>query len=114
MEAMTRWVLGHRRLVTLVWLVLAAAGVATIGGTIDRLGQGSKLPGRPGQEANDLVAERFGGTGGRNAPLLLELTVPEGRRADAADVRAQFDAVVQRVTPPAGGMPRSPPPAIRR
>ncbi|MET7297456.1 MMPL family transporter [Embleya sp. NPDC005575] len=99
---MTRWVLGHRRLVTLVWLVLAAAGVATVGGTVDRLSQGSELPGRPGQQANDLIVERFGGTGGRNAPLLLELTVPDGRRADAPDVSAQFDAVVRRVTPPGG------------
>ncbi|MFF7246258.1 MMPL family transporter [Embleya sp. NPDC008237] len=99
---MTRWVLGHRRLVTLVWLVLAAAGVATVGGTVDRLGQGSELPGRPGQQANDLIVERFGGTGGRNAPLLLELTVPHDRRVDAPDVIAQFDAVVRRVTPPGG------------
>ncbi|MGC0415882.1 MMPL family transporter [Embleya sp. AB8] len=99
---MTRWVLGHRLLVGLVWLLLAAAGVATVGGTIDRLSQGSELPGRPGQQANDLIVERFGGTGGRNAPLLVELTVPAGRRADAPDVQGQFDAVVRRATPPGG------------
>ncbi|MFI1583276.1 MMPL family transporter [Embleya sp. NPDC020630] len=99
---MTRWVLGHRRLVILVWLVLAAAGIATVGDTIDRLSQGSKLPGRPGQQANDLIRERFGGTGGRNAPLLVEVTVPEGRRADEAEVRDAFDAAVRRATPPGG------------
>ncbi|WP_201261177.1 MMPL family transporter [Embleya scabrispora] len=99
---MTRWVLGHRRLVILVWLVLAAAGIATVGDTVDRLSQGSELPGRPGQQANDLIRERFGGTGGRNAPLLVEVTVPDGRRADEAEVRDAFDAAVRRATPPGG------------
>ncbi|MEV4766524.1 MMPL family transporter [Micromonospora chokoriensis] len=102
MERMTRWVLAHRLPVVLVWVALALAGGALAGGTIDRLSYETRLPDRPGQEANDALAQRFGQTGGRNAPLLLVVTVPEGASVTSANVREQWSALVTRVTP-AGG-----------
>ncbi|MYW02502.1 MMPL family transporter, partial [Streptomyces sp. SID3343] len=111
MAAVTRWVLGHRWWVVGVWVVLAVAGAATAGTTIDRLAQGTRLPDRPSQRADDLITERFGHTDGVNAPLLVEVTVPLGRRADTDEVRTAFRDVVARVTP-AGGRSTSGDPAL--
>ncbi|WP_246017439.1 MMPL family transporter [Micromonospora pisi] len=99
---MTRWMLAHRLPVVLVWVALALVGGALAGGTIDRLSYETRLPDRPGQQANDAIAQRFDHTGGRNAPLLLVVTVPEGTTVDSLEVRRQWDALVDRVTPPGG------------
>ncbi|MEV5692650.1 MMPL family transporter [Micromonospora globbae] len=102
MRGLTRWVLSHRLLVTLVWVVLAVAGGATVSGTIDSLSNESRLPDAPAQLANDAIDEHFSGTGGKNAPLLLTVTAPEGVRLDAAPYREQWGELVERATP-AGG-----------
>ncbi|WP_301547939.1 MMPL family transporter [Micromonospora sp. C95] len=99
---MTRWVLAHQLPVVFVWVTLALAGAALAGDTIDRLSYQTRLPDRAGQQANDAIAERFGNTGGRNAPLLLVVTVPPGATLDSPDVGRQWTALVQRVTPPGG------------
>ncbi|MGX1881802.1 MMPL family transporter [Streptomyces sp. NPDC055287] len=99
---MTRWVLAHRWPVVLVWLVLFLVGGAMSSGTIDKLTFESRLPDKPAQEANDTFAQRFAQTGGKNAPLLLVVTVPEGTTADSADVRGQWGDLIAKVTPQGG------------
>ncbi|MGP3947911.1 MMPL family transporter [Streptomyces sp. 7N604] len=99
---MTRWVLAHRWSVVLAWVVLTLAGGATAGSTIDKLSYESRLPDKPAQEANDTLAQRFADTGGKNAPLLLVVTVPEGTTADSAAVRQEWGALVAEVTPRGG------------
>lgn len=39
--------------------------------------------------ANDSVNKRFAGTCGKNAPLLLTVTVPQGTRLDSDPYRSQ-------------------------
>lgn len=102
MERMTRWALAHRWPVVLVWLVLFLLGGAMSSGTIDKLTFESRLPDKPAQEANDTLAQRFAQTGGKNAPLLLVVTVPEGSTADSADVRGQWGDLIAKVTPQGG------------
>ncbi|MEO3743012.1 MMPL family transporter [Plantactinospora sp. B5E13] len=102
MERITRWMLAHRLPVVLVWVALALLGGALSGSTIDRLSYEARLPDRPGQQANDAIAQRFGDTGGRNAPLLLVVTVPDGTTVDRPEVRRQWDALLESVTPPGG------------
>ncbi|NJP47340.1 MMPL family transporter [Streptomyces sp. PRB2-1] len=102
MERMTRWVLAHRWQVVLVWVVLALAGGATASGTVDKLSYESKLPGRHSQQANDDLNRQFATTGGKNAPLLLTVTLPAGTGFDTPDVRNQWTALVDGVTPKNG------------
>ncbi|MEV1315931.1 MMPL family transporter [Micromonospora arborensis] len=102
MEMLTRWVLSHRSQVVVVWLILMVTGGVTVAGTIERLSSESRLPGQPAQLANDVISERFGGTGGRSAPLLLTVTVPEGVRVDSAPYAGQWNEVVARATPSEG------------
>ncbi|MFE6165774.1 MMPL family transporter [Streptomyces sp. NPDC056486] len=99
---MTRWVLAHRWPVVLGWLVLFLVGGAMTSGTIDKLTFESRLPDKPAQKANDALAERFAQTGGKNAPLLLVVTLPEGTTADSPDVRGQWGDLIAKVTPEGG------------
>ncbi|MFF3905052.1 MMPL family transporter [Streptomyces sp. NPDC001848] len=99
---MTRWVLAHRWPVVLVWVVLTLAGGALSSSTIDKLTFESRLPDKPAQQANDALAQRFARTGGKNAPLLLVVTVPQGTTADSSDVRRQWGDLVAKVTPRGG------------
>ena len=46
MPALTRFVLRHKALVALLWLVVAAAGVMTVGGTTHRLTNKFSMPGQ--------------------------------------------------------------------
>ncbi|NUS14649.1 MAG: MMPL family transporter, partial [Streptomyces sp.] len=99
MERMTRWVLAHRWQVVLTWVVLALAGGAMASGTVDKLSYESKLPGRHSQQANDDMNRQFATTGGKNAPLLLTVTLPAGTGFDTPAVRQQWTALVDGVTP---------------
>lgn len=102
MERMTRWVLAHRLPVVLVWVVLTLVGGALSSSTIEKLSFESRLPDKPAQVANDTLAQRFSQTGGKNAPLLLVVTVPDGTTADSEDVRKAWGDLVAKVTPKGG------------
>src|SRR5215210_6580718 len=86
MERLTRWVLGHRKLVVAVWLLLTFAGIATSGTAVDRMDQRFTVPGREGWETNQEIARTFGGTGGDTTPLLAVVTVPDGKRVARNDL----------------------------
>ncbi len=64
------WVLGHKIVVVVAWLVVAAAGALTAPTTSESLSYDFSLPGQPAHETNTEIVERFGG-GGLNDPLLL-------------------------------------------
>ncbi|NEA55100.1 MMPL family transporter [Streptomyces sp. SID13666] len=102
MERMTRWVLAHRLQVVLAWVVLTLVGGALSSSTIKGLSFESRLPDKPAQVANDTLAQRFSQTGGKNAPLLLVVTVPEGTTADSDGVRKEWGDLVAKVTPHGG------------
>ena len=70
MDRLTHWVLTHRLVVVLVWLVVAVAGGVTTPTTVDRLSYDFALPGQPAYEANQEIQQRFGG-GGLDDPLLI-------------------------------------------
>src|SRR3712207_3307863 len=109
MRRLTGWVLDHRRLVLLAWLVLAVAGGALAPTTIDRLGFDFSTPGQPGYETNADIGERFG-TGGDVDPLLVTVTVPEGATISGAggELAELYGRLAQpgwRVATPLDGTP---------
>jgi RND superfamily putative drug exporter len=66
MQALTRFVLGHKALVALTWLLVAVAGVMTISGTTHRMTNDFSMPGQAYRVDNQIVAEY--GNGGSQAP----------------------------------------------
>jgi RND superfamily putative drug exporter len=101
-SALTRWVLAHKRVVVLSWLVLAVAGALAAGPASRALSPEFSVPGREGWETNVAIAERYAGTGGDAAPLLAVVTLPRGARVDAPAVRGdlrRLDARLERALP---------------
>src|ERR1022692_4392417 len=86
MPALTRFVLRHKALVALFWLVMTIAGVATIGGTTHRMTNSFAMPGQAFRVDNQIV--RAYGNGGSKAPYVPVLTAPPGQLIDAPAVAA--------------------------
>ncbi len=94
MRRLSEFVVHHRLLVGLFWLVAFLAGAATAGTTTERLTFDFSLPGQPGYEAEARLLAAYG-NGGTNAPVLPVVTVPAGQTVQqrAGDVAAVFEAV---------------------
>ncbi len=97
MSRLSRLVVRHRMLVSLLWLALFAAGAATASTTVDRLSFDFSLPGQPGYETDARLLEVYG-NGGTNPPVIPVVTVPEGSTVEsrAAEVAAVFAGLRER------------------
>ena len=99
MPALTRFVLRHKALVALLWLVVAVAGVMTVGGTTHRMTNDFSMPGQAFTVDNQIVREY--GNGGSQAPYVPVLTVAPGERvtdpAVAAETGRVFAAIRESV-----------------
>jgi RND superfamily putative drug exporter len=91
MQALTRFVLRHKALVALTWLLVAVAGVMTISGTTHRMTNDFSMPGQAFKVDNQIVAEY--GNGGSQAPYVPVLTVPAGERVTDPTVAAEAGRV---------------------
>lgn len=98
--ALTRWVLRHRLLVVLGWLVLATAGALAVTPATNAMTDDfGALPGRPGYETNQQILRAYG-NGGAADPLVLVVTLPEGTTVD--DVTFELDRTFDEVSTAAG------------
>ncbi len=102
MQALTRFVLRHKALVALAWLLVAVAGVMTVGGTTHRMTNDFSMPGQAFKTDNQIVAEY--GNGGSQAPYVPVLTVPAGQRATDPAVAAQAGRVFAAIAASAPGL----------
>ncbi len=78
MPALTRFVLRHKALVALFWVVVAAVGVMTISGTTHRMTNSFAMPGQAFSVDNQ-IAHQYG-NGGSQTPYVPVITVPAGQR----------------------------------
>jgi RND superfamily putative drug exporter len=89
MNGLTTFVLRHRRLVMLAWLIIAIAGAATLSSTTNRLSTQFKMPGQPSYVASTKIDALYHGEGD-SLPVVVEVTAPPGTTASAA----QADKVI--------------------
>ena len=64
MSSLTRWVLAHKRIVVLTWVVLTIGGIAAAGPATDALDPEFSVPNKEGWETNVAIAQHYRGTGG--------------------------------------------------
>jgi RND superfamily putative drug exporter len=95
MTRLARFVLQHRALVAIFWLVLLVAGGATSATTVDRLTVDFSLPGQPGYETEKTIISTYG-NGPDEGSAIVNVTVPEGRTV--AQEKAKVDSVFVAVT----------------
>jgi RND superfamily putative drug exporter len=97
MASLTRWVLAHKRVVVVFWLVVTLVGVASAGSATKALKQKFSVPGREGWTTNQQIQRDFQGTGGEHAPLVPVVTLPAGRTVDSPGVARELGALEARV-----------------
>src|SRR5215210_3706019 len=95
MNALTRFVLDHKRLVLGFWLAVTIAAFAAIGPAGSSLSQQFDIPGREGFETNSELAAIYG-AGGDVAPIVPVVTLPEGKTVSPG-VRAELGAALEKV-----------------
>jgi RND superfamily putative drug exporter len=96
-SAITRWVLAHKRIVTLFWIALTVVGIASANSATKALDQKFSVPGKEGWETNVAIAEHFHGAGGDTAPIVPVVTLPSGETVGSPGVRAQLQRVDQKL-----------------
>jgi putative drug exporter of the RND superfamily len=92
-RTLTRWVLTHKRIVVITWIVLTVAGIAAAGPASDALEPEFSVPNKEGWETNQVIAAQYKGTGGDTAPLVPVVTLPEGESVDSPRVKADLARV---------------------
>ena len=92
-EALARFVLRHRLLVALSWLVLLIGGGIAAGPAAGRLNFDFSLPGQPGYQTEQQMISTFGTSSADT--LVPVLTVPAGETVQqhAAEIKAIFQTV---------------------
>jgi putative drug exporter of the RND superfamily len=94
MAGFTRWILRHKLLVAVFWLIVTAVGIATVGQATGALSKQFTGPGREGYETNQALAHTYG-IGAD--PLVLTLTLPSGTTVDSPGVRDQLAGALAQV-----------------
>ena len=98
MTAIARWVLSHKRLVSVTWVLITLAGIATVGQATKSFSKQFSVPGREGFITNARIEHLFHG-GGRTAPLLAVVTLPPGASVTAPAARTGIGAVAGKLAP---------------
>ncbi len=97
MASLTRWVLAHKRLVVIGWVLLTVAGAAAAGPASDALETDFSVPDKEGWQTNAEIVERYRGTGGDAAPLLPVVALGDGRTVESHGVRQDLARVEGRL-----------------
>jgi putative drug exporter of the RND superfamily len=96
MGALTDAVLGHKRLVVGLWVLVTLAAFAAVGPANDALSNEFSIPGREGFETNKELAAIYG-TGGDVAPIVPVVTLPTGTTVDSPGVRDDLDEALAKI-----------------
>jgi putative drug exporter of the RND superfamily len=94
--SVTRWVLAHRRLVVVFWVLVTIVGLASVGSATKALSDQFSVPGREGYETNTAITRAFG-NGGNSAPLVAVVTLPAGASIDSPAVKSGLAEVASRI-----------------
>jgi putative drug exporter of the RND superfamily len=96
---LARWVLGHRRLVIVFWLVMFVAGGVGASQVSSRLSFDFSLPGQPGYETAAKV-DRLYGNGGNGPASVAVVTVAAGQTvAGEAGPLGRAFAIARKAVP---------------
>ena len=102
MRRWSEWVLAHRWLVAVVWMLAFVAGAAASTKVSGRLSQQFALPGQPGHEANAAILRSYG-NGGQQQALVAVIRLP---RATSVDAPATRQALARGFAAAANDQPR--------
>ena len=97
MSSITRWVLAHKRIVVLFWIVTTIIGIATVNKAVNAMDQKFSVPGKESWETNVKITQLYGGTGGDTAPIVPVVTLPHGKTVSSPGVHRQLAAADRKL-----------------
>jgi putative drug exporter of the RND superfamily len=97
MESLTRWVLRHRKLVVITWLLLTIVGIATVNNATKAMDQKFSVPNREGWETNAQIAKIYNHTGSDTSPLLPVVSLPQGKSVADPGIKSDLLGIEQKV-----------------
>src|SRR5947209_986044 len=96
MTSITRWVLAHRRIVTVAWIAITLVGIATVGKSTGAFSKKFSNPGREGFVTNSRIQSLYH-QGGRNAALVPVVSLSADQSVSSPAVRRGLLAVESRL-----------------
>ena len=99
--SISRFVLRHKLLVAVFWVVVAVVGAASASSATGALSQRFDLPGSESTDANLAIARTYG-TGGLQWPLAAVVTLPPGTTVDSPGVGEECRSAAQQRSQTAG------------
>lgn len=96
MNRITRYVLGHKAMICIAWLVLAAVGGATAGTTTKRLATDFSVPDQPSYQTDGKIAALYHNGAGVE-PAIPVITLPAGQTVDTPGIRPQLETAFASV-----------------
>src|ERR1700730_17197008 len=96
MNRITRFVLGHKAMICIARLVLAAVGGATAGTTTKRLATDFSVPDQPSYQTDGKIAALYHNGAGVEAALPV-ITLSAGQNVDTPGIRAQLETAFASV-----------------
>jgi len=101
--AISRFVLSHKALVGIAWLVITVVAVFATGPAVGALSERVDLPGSEGTETNEVIARTYG-NGGNALPLVAVLTLPEGTTVDSPGITGELEVAFSGIADAAPGV----------
>ena len=96
LASISRFVLRHKVLVTIFWVVMLVAGIASTGPVSDALSMRFDLPGEESTEVNAEIARTYQ-SGGFMNPYTVVVELPDGTSADDPAVMEEMTALLDTV-----------------
>jgi putative drug exporter of the RND superfamily len=96
MTTITRFVLRHKRAISLVWLVITVAGLATVSSTANSFSKKFSNPGREGFVTDQRILRLYG-NGGGHAPVVPVVTLPAGTSVSSPSVKSGLRGIETRL-----------------
>jgi RND superfamily putative drug exporter len=87
MTTITTFVLRHKRVVSLAWLVITLVGLATVSSTANSFSKKFSNPGREGFVTDQRIVDLYG-NGGGHSPLVPVITLPAGTSVSSPAVES--------------------------
>jgi RND superfamily putative drug exporter len=95
--SISRFVLSHKLMVAIAWVVLFAVGIGLMPQALGQLSENFDMPGTESSDANGALLRNYGGTGGISDPLVPVVTLPEGTTVDSPGVKAELEAAYGKI-----------------
>lgn len=97
MAGFTRFILSHKLMIAIFWLVVTAGGFAFVQNATNALSQQFSLPGQKAYETNQAILQAYR-NGGVEPPVVAVIKLPPGSTMASPQIRQQVSQVFARAS----------------